>query len=128
MSIQIKINEAPRLKKCIMVCDDPLDEKLNKYEITKFLNQHSTNLLIDKPKSGKTSLLYSLFKSKEILNKVFENIYLFQPTQSGKSMKDNIFDELPDEHKFNDMTGENIDAVMKMINMLAQRPGFPSGK
>ena len=57
MSITIKHNDKPDLKKCEMICDEILHPKLDKYEVTKFLNEHSTNLLIGKPKSGKTSLL-----------------------------------------------------------------------
>lgn len=113
--ITINKNDKPKLKTCVMLCDEPLDKKLNKYELTKFLNQHSTNLFIGKPKSGKTSLLYSLFKSKELLYQVFENVYLFQPTQSSKSMKDNIFRKIPEERQFDELTGENLSTVMDSI-------------
>ena len=68
----------------------------------KFLNCHSTNLLIGKPRSGKTSLLYSLFKSKRLLKKCCENIFLFQPTHSRQSMKvKDLFDQLDDHKKYN---------------------------
>ena len=70
--ISIKKNRTPILPQCGLLSD----VKLDKYELTKFLNCHSTNLLIGKPRSGKTSLLYSLFKSKHLLKKVFGNIFL----------------------------------------------------
>ena len=57
-------NKKPDLPHCVMKCDEPLAEHLNNYEITKFMNKHSINLLIGKPGSGKTSLLYSLFKAR----------------------------------------------------------------
>ena len=59
MSITIKENDAPKLKKCVMLCDAKLHPKLDNYELTSFLNNHSTTLFIGKPRSGKTSLLYS---------------------------------------------------------------------
>ena len=49
MSITIKRNKKPDLPVCQMVCDKKIHPKLDKYEITKFLNCHSTNLLIGKP-------------------------------------------------------------------------------
>ena len=111
--ITIKKNEKPDLKKCEMLCDQILHPKLEKYEITKFLNEHSTNLLIGKPRSGKTSLLYSLFKGP--LKKVWHNIYIFQPSHSRSSMKDNIFEQLPENHKYEELTYENLNDVMNQI-------------
>lgn len=113
MSITIKHNDKPNLKKCEMLCDEVLHEKLNKYDVTKFLNEHSTNLLIGKPKSGKTSLLYSLLKGP--LKKVWHNVIVFQPFSSQKSMKDNIFEKLPDENKFDELTYENLESVYERL-------------
>ena len=73
--ISIKKNLAPKLPQCKFLCDGKLDQKLDDYELTKFLNCHSTTLFIGKPRSGKTSLLYSLFKSKKLLKQCFENIF-----------------------------------------------------
>tara|TARA_R100000700_G_C3138129_1_gene120834 strand:- start:127 stop:843 length:717 start_codon:yes stop_codon:yes gene_type:complete len=115
MSIHIKENPKPKLKKCEMICDVPLDEKLNKYDVTSFLNEHTTTCFIGKPRSGKTSLLYSFFKSKEIFNKTFHNVFLFQPSESARSMKDNIFEEIPDEQRFDELTYENLEYVMDFI-------------
>jgi hypothetical protein len=111
-------NKKPELPHCVMKCDDPLAEHLNNYEITKFMNCHSVNLLIGKPGSGKTSLLYSMFKGggkKKIFKKVFQNIYLFMPQQSRGSLKDNIFDVLPDNKKYDELTEENLMDVMNRI-------------
>ena len=75
MSITIKHNKKP-------VCDKKIHPKLEKYELTKFLNCHSTNLLIGKPGSGKTNLIYQIMKS--ITNKCYDKIYLFQPEKSSR--------------------------------------------
>lgn len=115
MSITKKRNEAPPLSKCEMVCDGGLHEKLNNFELTKFLNSHETNLMIGRPASGKTSLLYSFFKSPKIFRKVFHNIYLFQPSHSRASMKDNIFNKIPEEQCYEELNYENLSSVMTTI-------------
>jgi GTPase SAR1 family protein len=109
--ISIKENDKPKLKVCEMICDVKLHAKLDKYELTQFLNNHSTTLMIGKPKSGKTSLLYSFLKSKELLRNVYDKIFLFQPSQSRASMKDKIFDNIPDDQKFEELNLENLNDV-----------------
>ena len=115
--ITIQKNKKPKLKACEMICDKELNSKLNKYELTKFLNAHTTNLLIGKPRSGKTSLLYSLFQLSRCLKKCFHNIYLFQPSHSRGSMKDKLFDKLPDDQKYEELDYESLDEVMDRIKM-----------
>lgn len=115
MAIRIIENEKPKLAECKMLCDAKLDEKLDNYELTSFLNNHSTTLFIGRPKSGKTSLLYSFFKSKRIFNKVFDKIFLFQPSTSRASMADKLFDRIPDDQKYEELTLENLtDAENKL--------------
>jgi len=115
MPLQVIQYEEPKLKVCKMKCDDELDKKLNKYELTKLLNEHSTISFIGAPKSGKTNLLYSFFKSKEIFFNVFENIFLFQPESSNNSMSDNIFNEIPDEQKFEELNITNLNHILEYI-------------
>ena len=117
-TIRIQENEKPKLKVCGMNCDNKLHEKLDKYEVSKFLNAHSTNLLIGRPRSGKTSLLYSLFKSPELLKKVFNKIFIFQPSASRASMKDKIFNKLPDEQLFEELDYANLSSVMNTIKSI----------
>ena len=113
--ITIKKNDSPPLPKCEMICDSGLHEKLNKYELTKFLNAHETNLFIGAPGSGKTSLLYSFFKSGKIFRKTFHNIFLFQPTHSRASMKDDLFSKIPEDQIYDELTYDNLDNVMNRI-------------
>ena len=115
--LSIKYNTKPDLIICKMNCDNGLHKKLDEYELTKFMNGHHTNLLIGKPRSGKTSLLYSLFKSKKLFKKVFQKIYLFQPSASRSSMTDNIFNVLPNNQKFDDLTFDNLNQVMEEIKI-----------
>ena len=107
--LTLKVNTKPELPICPMLCDVKLHEKLDDYELTKFMNCHSTNLLIGKMGSGKTNLLYSFFKSKKLMNKVYDKIILFQPSTSRASMKDKLFDQLPDEQKFDELSLENLE-------------------
>ena len=111
--ISLKVNPKPELEICKMNCDKGLHSKLEKYELTKFLNKHSTSLFIGKPASGKTSLAYSLFKGP--LNKVFHNVFLFQPSASGASMANNIFETIPEDQIFHELNGENLQSVMDTI-------------
>ena len=114
-NISIKENEKPKLS-CSMEtnCDLILHEKLNKYELTKFLNKHSTNLIVGRPGSGKSSFLYSLFKDS--LKKVYHHIYYFCPKKSMDSVKNNIFEKLPEDQIYNELTYENLNDVLYKIN------------
>lgn len=123
--MHIQKNDSPPLKKCVMNCDEGLHDKLNNYELTRFLNQHSTNLLIGRPRSGKTSLLYSLFKSNKILKRCFHTIYIFQPKQSRASMSDKLFDSLPEDQIYDELTYENLSEVLERIRVDADE-GFNS--
>ena len=42
--ISIKKNRTPILTQCKFLCDGKLDKKLDEYELTRFLNCHSTTL------------------------------------------------------------------------------------
>jgi adenylate kinase family enzyme len=107
--ITLKHYKKPNLPVCEMICDKKIHAKLDKYELTKFLNCHSTNLLIGKPGSGKTNLIYQIMKS--ITNKCYDKIFLFQPEKSRTSMKDKLFDQLPKDQKYEELTFENLEYV-----------------
>lgn len=113
---QIKENDKPKLKTCQMLCDKKLHSKLDNYDLTSFMNNHSTTLFIGRPKSGKTSLLYSFFKSKDIFKNTFDKIFLFQPEQSRASMKDKLFDRIPEEQKYEELSLENLDNVEENLS------------
>ena len=106
--LTLKKNKAPAMKPCPMLCDEGLHPKLDEYDLTRFLNCHQASLIVGKPASGKTSVLYSFFKSKKLLKSTYDKIFLFQPETSRASMKDPIFDGLPDEQKFNELTLESL--------------------
>ena len=45
------------------------------------------------------------------MKKVYDKIFLFQPSLSRASMKDKIFDSLPEDQKFDEMSLENLQIV-----------------
>lgn len=114
MSITIKKNSKPTLPICVMSCDKPLHEKLNKYEMTKTcMNQHHTTAIIGKPRQGKSSLMYSFMKSKNLLKKCFNSVFYICPANSMNSMDDNIFSKLPDDQVFHELNGEILDEIIE---------------
>lgn len=113
MSITIKKNSKPNLPICVMSCDKPLHEKLNKYEMTKTcLNKHHTTAIIGKPGQGKSSLLYSFFKGN-LLKKCYNTVFYIAPASSLKSMQDDIFSKLPDDQIFTELNGEVLDEIIE---------------
>ena len=114
MSIIIKKHKRPELAICHMSCDKPLHEKLNKYEMPKIcLNKHNTTAIIGKPGQGKSSLIYSFFKSKNLLKKCYNTIFYIAPANSMSSMSDNIFSKLPEDQIFNELTGEVLNEIIE---------------
>jgi len=114
MSIIIKKNSKPTLPVCVMSCDKPLHEKLNKYEMTKTcLNKHNTFSIIGKPGQGKSSLIYSWFKSKNMLKKCFNTVFYIAPATSMNSMEDNIFSKLPEDQIFTELNAEVLDEIIE---------------
>lgn len=108
MPIHIKHNDAPSLPQMQVNCDRGLHAKLDKYDVTKFLNCHSCNLVVGRPGSGKSSFIYALFKSPKLLRKVYHSIYLIRPARSGASVKDDIFDRLPKDQKYEELNRETM--------------------
>ena len=51
----------------------------------------------------------------KMLRGCFHNIYLFQPSHSRASMKKDIFEELPDEQKFDELNYDNLLLVLDTI-------------
>jgi AAA+ ATPase superfamily predicted ATPase len=113
----IKLNK-PDIPVMQVHCDGKLNNKLDNYEMTKHLNKHSCNLVLGRPGSGKSSLLYGFFKSKDLFKKTFDKIIYFSPLQSQGSVKDNIFACLPDGQKFYELTLENLEEALAMIKSI----------
>lgn len=109
--LHIKENEKPHLKQCEMICDVKLHKKLDQWEMTQHCFQtQSTTAVIGKPRSGKSSWLYSMMTAP--LKKCFTKIFYIAPANSIASQKDNVFLTLPDEQIFTELNGEILDEII----------------
>lgn len=98
------------LSKIEFSCDDvddtipaPLPNQLNFFM-----------LISGKPQSGKTSLILNLIcKNNKVYNKKFDRIYVFSP--SLITLKDDPFEDLPDNQKFSELTPQDLEQVLKDI-------------
>jgi type II secretory ATPase GspE/PulE/Tfp pilus assembly ATPase PilB-like protein len=87
--------------------DDPLS-----------LEAYTIHIIVGSKGSGKTSLLLSMLKSKDIYRKHFNNIYLISPTagtgHDPKMLK--LVDELDkDGHFFTECNDDNYQQILDMI-------------
>ena len=111
--IRIVKNPKPELPIAQMNCDKPLHSKLDKYEMPKTMFQkHATTCIIGKPGQGKSSLVYSFFKSKNLLKKCFTKIFYIAPANSMLSLDDNIFAKLPEDQIFNELDGNVLQTII----------------
>lgn len=109
MSITLKHNEKPDLKEVKFVCDSNLHSQLDNYEITSLMNKHVFAIFLGKAGSGKTSLLISFLKTPELFHRVFDKIYVFMPSTSRASLKDNFFEKhLPEDRIYDDLDVNNF--------------------
>ncbi len=125
MSITIKKNKALDLKTPEFTCDhNPIGEHLNKYDMLKHLNAYSTTCIIGKPGSGKTSLLVSFLSGRgknKVFRKCFNHILLVMPESSRKSMKENIFQNHPEDKMYEELNMESINSIYeKLLNSTAE--------
>lgn len=118
MNIVIEKKPEPPLKHTPMTVDGALADKLDKYEVLSYLNTHSTNLVIGRPKSGKSSLIQSLFKSKHALKKVYHKVVIFMPSASRSSSKSDVFSKLPENQQYDELTYENLSEVFNTFKAM----------
>jgi len=112
MSITIKKLPKPELPICHMNCDKPLHKKLTKYPFSDlFFNKASTTGILGKPSQGKSSLIYSWFKSPAFLKKCYNTVFYICPSNSMDSMSDNIFKKLPEDQIYNELSGDILDEI-----------------
>jgi len=113
--IRIKHNESPPLKKPSFLCDTKLHNKLDSYEATALINRSQFTVFLGKPGSGKTSLMVSLLDTPQLFKKCFHRIIVFMPSHSRGSLKNNIFEQLPEEQLYDRLDAEAINNVFDQI-------------
>lgn len=105
----------PKLNIPKFLCDEPLCNHLDDDPLLKLLNKRFIACSIGVPGSGKTSLLISLLTTPNKFKKVFHKIYVFMPSTSRDSMKNNIFNELPQEQLFEGVDFDNLNYVYNQL-------------
>jgi hypothetical protein len=114
MDFTIIKNKIPKLDVAKFNVDNKLSAKLDKYELTHYINTSSSNIFLGSPGAGKTSTFYALF-SKNLLNNCFHTIYLFMPQESQNSIDNNKFMDLPESQRFSELSLENLTYVVDEI-------------
>ena len=85
-----------KLEKVDFNVDVPFSDKIK----PPFENKSFFYIIVGKPGSGKTSVLINMLTNKKIYKKVFTKILLCMPQNSRLSLKDNIFEDLPEDQIF----------------------------
>jgi DNA replication protein DnaC len=110
--MKIKELEKPNLDTVKMKCDNVISNKLLKYPmVSDCFSKTSFTIIVGKPGSGKTSLLLSLLSSKKIFKKTFHTIFCAIPSASLNSIEKNIFEKLPPDQLFEDLTIELLEEL-----------------
>jgi ABC-type dipeptide/oligopeptide/nickel transport system ATPase component len=81
----------------------------------KYMNRSFTCGLIGKAGSGKTSLMVAFIQTPKKLKKVFNKIYVFMPNSSRQSMKNNIFNVLPEDQLYEGVNFDNLNEVYEKL-------------
>ena len=116
--ITIKKGIDPELQRPRFLCDNILKKDVPP-PFNLLVDSYKFILMVGRPKSGKTSLLYSLFKDKRMLKKCWNNIIVCMPIQSLQSIhqKDNIFKDVSYEKFYPDL--DAIDDIKEQVKFYA---------
>ena len=108
-------NPIPKLKMPTFSVDTKLDKKLDDYEITSLMNKSNFTLFLGRAGSGKTSLLVSFLNTPSLFKYVFDQIFVFIPSNSRASIKDNFFDEnIPEFQIYDDLSYADLEEVYEI--------------
>ena len=77
------------------------------------LNGFRTTAIVGRQGSGKTSLTINIVK--KLYKKKFHKIYVFMPSTSRASLKNNIFGVLPDDQLFDELTEQSIHELNEAV-------------
>jgi energy-coupling factor transporter ATP-binding protein EcfA2 len=125
----IKSKVKPKLGRCRMMCDEPIDEKLTAEHAgiavdCCFSKPHFT-LFVGGMGSGKTSLLISMLKG--VLKKTAHNMYVIIPEISLHSIspQDNVFvKHLPEGSLYHELSPEILEEVYDRAKASAEQDEY----
>jgi len=116
--MQVKSLEKPNIKFNIkMNCDEPIDDKLLKYESIKYcFSTASTTIIAGGCGSGKTSYVMGLIKN--IFKKCFHDIFLIIPENSLNSIgdKNNVFNQIEPEYVYNEYNKDILEEIYEKVS------------
>lgn len=115
--MNITKHDMPVLKMPEFLVDTQLSTHLDEIALLKNMNKSFCCGLLGKAGSGKTSLLIGLLQTKHYLKKVFDTIYVFMPASSRASMKNNVFNVLPEDQLFESVRIEDLTTVFERIKI-----------
>ena len=113
--MRLLIHNKPKLKMPEFKVDEPLSKHLEDDPLLSNMNKSFCCGLIGKAGSGKTSLMVSFLQTPKKFKKVFNKIYVFMPNSSRNSMKNNIFDVLPEDQLFEGVSYEILSEVYERL-------------
>ena len=113
--MRLLIHNKPKFKMPEFKVDEPLSKHLDDDPLLSNMNKSFCCGLIGKAGSGKTSLMVSFLQTPKKFKKVFNKIYVFMPNSSRNSMKNNIFDVLPEDQLFEGVSYEILSEVYERL-------------
>ena len=114
--LSIKKNKKINLDIPSFLCDSGINPKLNEFPMLKHLNSYCFNIIIGKPRSGKTSLIISFMQNKNIFKKQFNNVLIIMPSISRQSLKKNIFEKHNQEKLYDELNSVTINDIYNKLN------------
>ena len=108
--MRLLIQYKPKLKMPELKVHEPLSKHIHDPLLSN-MNKSFSYGLIGKAGSGKTSLMISFIQTPKYFKKVFNKIYVFMPNSSRNSMKNNVFNVLPEDQLFEGVSYEILSEV-----------------
>jgi hypothetical protein len=117
-------HDIPKLNMPTFKCDVPLSKHLEEDPILKYLNKTFACAIVGKKGSGKTSLLISWLQTPHKLKRVFYEIFVWMPKTSRASIKDSIYEKLPEDQLFEGVSFENLKLVYDRLKVNSEKGNF----
>jgi len=108
-------NKEPDLNRPTFMVDGKLNKQLDNDPLLKYMNRRFICASIGKAGSGKTSFIVALLQTKRLMNRTFHHIYVYMPSTSRASMKNNVFNELPEDQLFEGVDEDNLSNLYQTL-------------
>ena len=122
--MQVIEHKKPILKMPTMLCDTKINDCLDDDPILKNMNKRFICGSISKAGGGKTTQVISFLQTKKKMKRIFYQIFLFMPASSRASIKNSIFNKLPEEQLFEGVNIENLNYVYEILKENSENKKF----